>query len=129
MHVEASGTQLETLYGAASIYWHASGLGEDAQRHPARLEHFGIATVEAMSGGAVPVVIGLAGQLETVRHGVDGFHFRTVGGLVALTRQLVDDERARQRMSLSAIARARSFDLDAFETRLRDVVDRVVGDA
>jgi glycosyltransferase involved in cell wall biosynthesis len=129
IHVEASGMQLEALYGAASIYWHASGLGEDAQRHPARLEHFGIATVEAMSAGAVPVVIGLAGQRETVRHGVDGFHFRTLGGLVALTRQLVDDERARQRLSSSAIARARSFDLDAFERRLRDVVDRVVGDA
>jgi glycosyltransferase involved in cell wall biosynthesis len=128
IHVDATGPQLEALYGAASIYWHASGLGEDAQRHPGRLEHFGITTVEAMSAGAVPVVIGLAGQLETVRHGVDGFHFRTLGGLVALTRQLVDDERARQRMSSSAITRARAFDLDAFEGRLRAVVDRVVGD-
>jgi len=126
IHVDVTGAQLEALYGAASIYWHASGLGEDARRHPGRLEHFGITTVEAMSAGAVPVVIGLAGQLETVRHGVDGFHFQSLGGLVALTRQLIDDERARQRMSSSAITRARAFDLEAFEQRLRAVVDRVV---
>jgi glycosyltransferase involved in cell wall biosynthesis len=81
-----------------------------------------------MSAGAVPVVIGLAGQLETVRHGVDGFHFRTPGGLVALTRQLVNDEGARRRMSSSAIARAHAFELGAFEGRLRAVVDRVAGD-
>ncbi len=30
------------LFAAASIYWHAGGLGEDPERHPERFEHFGI---------------------------------------------------------------------------------------
>ena len=128
IHVDATGPELEVLYGAASIYWHASGLGEDPERHPGRLEHFGITTVEAMSAGVVPVVIGLAGQLETVRHGVDGLHFQTLGGLTDLTRQLIADERTRERMASSALARARAFDIDAFERQLRAIVDRLFAD-
>ena len=58
LHPEASGAELRDLYGRASIFWHAAGLGEDPDRHPDRFEHFGITTVEAMSAGAVPVVIG-----------------------------------------------------------------------
>jgi glycosyltransferase involved in cell wall biosynthesis len=128
IHVDATGPELETLYAAASIYWHASGLGEDPERHPGRLEHFGITTVEAMSAGVVPVVIGLAGQLETVRHGVDGLHFQTLRGLTALTRQLIDDEGTRERMATSGLVRARGFDIDAFEVHLRAIVDRLLAD-
>jgi glycosyltransferase involved in cell wall biosynthesis len=126
IHADASGEDLQHLYEIASIYWHASGLGEDPERHPDRLEHFGITTVEAMSAGAVPVVIGLAGQLETVRHGVDGFHFRTLDGLVAMTRALVDDAPLRAQMSRSASARAHHFSIEAFESRLERLVERVM---
>ena len=129
LHVNATGDELESLYARASIYWHASGYGEDAQRHPDRLEHFGISTVEAMSAGAVPVVIGLAGQLETVRHGVDGFHFQTLAGLCSLTGGLIDDEAQRARMSLSAARRARQFSVDAFGAELHLLVDRVLATA
>lgn len=128
LHVNASGHELEALYGRASIYWHASGLGEDVERHPGRLEHFGITTAEAMSAGAVPVVIGLAGQLETVRHGVDGFHFRSLDGLCAQTRRLIDDEPLRRQMSTSAAARARTFSIEAFERRLRAVIEALPRD-
>jgi hypothetical protein len=68
-------------------------------------------TVEAMSAGVVPVVIGLAGQRETVRHGVDGYHFQKLSDLAALTRCLVEDGALRAQMSLSAEARAREFSL------------------
>jgi glycosyltransferase involved in cell wall biosynthesis len=128
VHVNASGEELRRLYGAATIYWHAAGLGENDERHPDRLEHFGISTVEAMSAGAVPVVIGLAGQRETVRHGVDGFHFRTLDGLVGLTQMLLRDEGLRAAMSTSAAARARSFAIDAFGVRLDALIDRVMTD-
>jgi hypothetical protein len=76
----------------------------------------------------VPVVIGLAGQLETVRHGIDGLHFQTLGGLTAMTRQLIDDEGSRERMASSALARARAFDIDAFEVHVRAVVDRLLAE-
>jgi glycosyltransferase involved in cell wall biosynthesis len=123
LHINASGDELQRLYRAASIYWHASGWGEDAEKHPDRLEHFGITTVEAMSAGAVPVVIGLAGQLETVRAGVDGYHFSSQDELVTRTAELIDNPERRAEMSRSARQRAREFSTDAFERRLRAVVD------
>jgi glycosyltransferase involved in cell wall biosynthesis len=126
LHVNASGEELESLYARASIYWHASGYGEDAHRHPDRLEHFGISTVEAMSAGAVPVVIGLAGQRETVRHGIDGFHFRTLDGLCALTRSLTRDPALLRRLSAAAARRARLYSLDAFADELHTLVARVL---
>jgi glycosyltransferase involved in cell wall biosynthesis len=122
----ARGDELEALYGKAGIYWHASGFGENAAKHPGRLEHFGITTAEAMSAGAVPVVIGLAGQLETVRHGVDGFHFATLDGLCTQTEKLIRDDELRATMSESARNRAREFSVEAFEGRLRAVVERVL---
>jgi glycosyltransferase involved in cell wall biosynthesis len=126
LHPNASGDELEALYGEASIYWHASGLGENPKKHPARLEHFGITTAEAMSAGAVPVVIGLAGQLETVRHGVDGYHFTSIDGLCAQTEMLIRDDKLRAQMAESSRRRAQEFSIDAFEGRLRAVVDRVM---
>ena len=125
-HVNAGGPELDALYASAAVYWHASGLGEDAERNPDRLEHFGISTVEAMSAGAVPVVIGLAGQRETVRHGIDGFHFRTLDGLCSLTEMLIRDEGMRRRMAASAESRARRFAVDAFAAHLHGLVDQVV---
>ncbi len=58
-HVDAPGAELADLYARASIFWHAAGLGEDAEDDPNRMEHFGISIVEAMSAGAVPVVLGV----------------------------------------------------------------------
>lgn len=129
LHVNATGEELESLYARAAIYWHASGYGEDARRHPDRLEHFGISTVEAMSAGAVPVVIGLAGQRETVRHGVDGFHFRTLDGLCALTRSLTRDPALLRRLSTSAADRARLYSVDAFADQLHALVARALAPA
>ena len=126
LHIDRPGAELEALYGRASIYWHASGLGEDEERHPDRMEHFGITTVEAMSAGAVPVVIGKAGQIETVRHGIDGFHFQHVDGLVALTRQLVDDPLLVERMRASGTVRAQGFSPEAFAANLWAIVERVL---
>lgn len=124
-HVDAPGDELRDLYAEASIYWQATGLGEDPERDPDRLEHFGIATVEAMSAGAVPVVIGLAGQLEIVEHGRSGFHFDTLDELVTYTEQVVQDDALRDELSAAAEVRARDFSVEAFAERFGAVVDRI----
>ena len=123
LHVNARGTELEQLTARASVYWHLAGLGEDPERDPDRLEHFGISTVEAMSAGAVPVVLAAGGLVETVRDGVDGFHVRDVAELVARTRDLTSDPARLAALSVSAAARARDFSVEAFGRRLDEVVD------
>ncbi len=125
VHPNAAGEELNDLYGRASIYWHATGLGMDPDAEPDKMEHFGISTVEAMSAGAVPVCIGVAGQLEAFDDGVEGFHFATLDELVARTSALLEDPALLARMSGAARARARRYDEAALRTRLFELVDEV----
>jgi glycosyltransferase involved in cell wall biosynthesis len=126
-HIGATGGEITELYGAASIFWSATGLGENYEREPARFEHFGITTVESMSAGAVPIVLARGGQPEIVRDGVDGFLFETLDDMVATTEKVATDEGLRHRLSASAESRARAFAMDVFGARLQSIVDEVVG--
>ena len=122
IHADSPGAELRALYARAAIFWHAAGLGEDPERHPDRFEHFGITTVEAMSAGAVPVVIDAAGQVEIVEQGVSGYRFAGIEGLVAHTRALIADPGWRATLAEAARRRAEAFGWDAFVERMRRVV-------
>ncbi len=124
-HVDAGGAELATLLARAGIFWHAAGLGENIDRHPERFEHFGIAVVEAMAAGAVPVVFGAAGPVETVRHGIDGFQFRSLDELVALTEEVMLDGELRARLSAAAVERGSWFSDERFAARLLGLVERL----
>jgi glycosyltransferase involved in cell wall biosynthesis len=122
IHTDVPLTTLQNLYGAARIYWHASGYGEDEQRDPIKFEHFGITTVEAMAAGAVPIVIGKAGQLEVVEHEVSGLHWQTLVELAAHTRRVIADEALWSRLSHNAMTRSRAFSRAAFDARARELM-------
>jgi len=127
-HIDASGRELRELYGRASIYWHAAGLGQSERRHPERLEHFGISTVEAMGAGAVPIVVGMGGQREIVQHDVNGYHFRSLEELIARTHVLASDPALRRRLADAARRRAGEFSTERFAARVRALVDAAPSD-
>lgn len=110
------------MLGQTSIYWHAAGLGEDAERHPEKFEHFGIALVEAMAAGAAPVVHGAAGPGEIVRPGIDGFHWNDRAELLGHTRRLIADADERVLVGGAAVRRSSEFGADRFSHRLLDMV-------
>jgi len=56
--------QLISLYSQAKIFWHAAGYGIDESKHPERVEHFGMTTVEAVAAGCWPLVYNAGGQRE-----------------------------------------------------------------
>ena len=126
IHANLAAAELRQLYGAAKIYWHASGYGENEQRDPIKFEHFGITTVEAMAAGAVPIVIGTAGQLEIVEHEVNGLHWHTLPELAAHTQRVIADAALWARLSSQAIDRSRTFNRAAFEQRVHDLLSRVI---
>jgi glycosyltransferase involved in cell wall biosynthesis len=126
IHVGATGAELKDLYSRASIFWHATGLGEDENVFPERFEHFGITTVEAMSAGAVPIVIGKAGQLEILVDGVHGRHFKDLSELVDITWEVARDDEQRRRLSLAAEEHAEEFGPDVFRQKLDKVVEETV---
>lgn len=122
VNLNAGRDLLESVLARAEIYWHAGGFGEDEAKHPERFEHFGISVVEAMAAGAVPVVFGAAGPAEIVRHGVDGFHWRTLEELQFLTRRLMSDPALRQSMSENARKRVADFSEERFADAIRSVM-------
>lgn len=118
---------LNSYLGKASIYWHATGFGQDLQAHPERAEHFGIAPVEAMSAGAIPVVYGLGGPAEIVQEGENGFVFSSEDELVERTIGITrfSDETLSNFRSVASTSSQR-FSEEKFDTDLKSHVHRLL---
>lgn len=88
---------------------------------PSRFETWGDALVEAMTGGAVPVIADRAPMTEIVRDGIDGLVMAedSETALYEAMRVLVLDDALRGRLAASAQARMR----DGF--RMEDVAARL----
>src|SRR3989338_314849 len=106
--------KLRQYYSKASIYWHATGFGEDEESYPQKMEHFGIATVEAQAAGAVPVVIGKGGQKEIVTDGKNGLLWTKKTQLYELTLNLINDKEKMSKLSANAILNSRRFSEERF---------------
>ena len=125
VHLNAPGAFLDEQIASATFLWHAAGLGADLEAHPDRAEHFGIAPIEAMSAGVVPLVFAAAGPTEVVEHGVNGMHFTTADELVMQTLDLIADRPRRERLAAAAVERAHEYDGAHFEAHVRDLVGRI----
>jgi glycosyltransferase involved in cell wall biosynthesis len=101
--------ELRALFARSSIFWHATGYGDDTDARPELAEHFGIATVEAMASGCVPVVVNKGGQRDLVQHGQNGFVWDTLDELARCTQRLTADDNLRQRLSMAAQDSAARF--------------------
>ena len=106
--------RLRDEYAKASIYWHATGFGEDEKKNPEKMEHFGIATVEAQAAGAVPVVVGRGGQKEIVVGGKNGLLWETKADLYEKTLELTRNKEYWQKLSEAAIKNSKRFRLMNF---------------
>ena len=120
--VNSSNDALGKIYAKAKIYWHASGFGEDLGVHPEFAEHFGISTVEAMSAGAVPVVINAGGQKEIVKEGETGFLWDTLDELKSKTLKLTKDEILLNKLSEKASLFAKKFGKDRFCQEVNELI-------
>lgn len=114
--------KISELYSQAKIYWHAAGYGEDVLLHPERAEHFGIATVEAMKYGVVPVVINAGGQAEIVTDGKNGFLWETVSELIKKTLILIEDQSLLSDISHKSEKRGNFFSQDKFCNEILEVI-------
>jgi glycosyltransferase involved in cell wall biosynthesis len=113
--------RVRELMSTATVFWSATGYGEDESRRPWTAEHFGMTTAEAMAGGCVPVVIAKAGQREIVRDGIDGFTWQRPEELVSRTVEVGRDESLRRRLAAAAVARAETYSEAAFVQRWRRI--------
>jgi len=118
--------ELTGLFKKSSIFWHASGLGEDENAHPEKFEHFGITTAEAMSAGCIPVVINKGGQKEIIEDGVDGFFFNDLQELSDQTLKIIRDEVDSGKIRKNAVRNCQKFSNSSFEKELLSIIDEVI---
>ncbi|MBI4386906.1 MAG: glycosyltransferase [Elusimicrobia bacterium] len=114
--------RLRRLYSSAKIFWHLCGLGET---EPYRMEHFGMATAEAMQNSCVPVVFNGGGHREIVRHGRDGYLINSIKGLEKTTLQLIERPRRLRRLAQAARRRSAAFSARLFRIRVTDLFKRL----
>jgi glycosyltransferase involved in cell wall biosynthesis len=113
----------------SKIFWHTRGLAGRgaAPLAPRHQEHFGIATVEAMMAGCVPMVPRSGGQPEIVQHGESGFLCDNVAEMVEHTVRLAKDEAALRRMGEQARERSQAFSAAVFDRSVADLVRSLIG--
>lgn len=121
--VNKTNDELWEIYSKAKIYWHASGFGEDLDKHPEFAEHFGISTVEAMGAGAVPVVINVGGQKEIVENNINGFLWNSLKELEEKTLLLTKENKILEKMSEEAVSRGNDFEGKRFCEEIRRMVE------
>lgn len=114
--------QLESWYRKASLYWHAAGYGIDDTVHPEKVEHFGISTVEAMSYGVVPLVVGKGGQLEVLGRELAQNAWQTIDECVTKTATFITSPNTLQVAQRAALQQARSFDETHFQQTLAQMI-------
>lgn len=120
--VNSNRESLGRVLASAKIFWHTQGLSSDDSKYPWEAEHFGIATVEAMRAGCVPVVIASGGQREIVEDGVSGFLCKNIDELVEKSITVASDDTLRSRISGQAKQRSMAFTREAFEHRIGQIV-------
>jgi len=110
----ASRKELECTLNGASVYWHAQGVDGDPVRHPETQEHFGIAVVEAMAHGLVPLVYGSAGPHEIVSRLDPALAWQSTEELKAITRDVIDGGQ-RFHSAVETYRAARFFSAERFD--------------
>jgi len=121
--INISNEELWDIYSLAKIYWHASGFGDDLEKHPEYAEHFGISTVEAMGAGAVPVVFNAGGQREIVEDGKNGFLWDTIDSLIQKTNNVINNDKLWKALSENAVEHAKQFSYDRFCKEITKIVE------
>lgn len=118
----ASFDRLKDYCGKAKLFWLATGYGENLEINPDRAEHFGIASIEAMAAGCVPLVFKGGGQTEIVVNNQNGYFFETKQELISRSLEMIKNDRKRIKIAQNARLRSSMFSNANFIARLNEII-------
>ena len=96
--------------------------------HTARFEPFGVAVIEGMASGCVPIVY--EGEksgpwIDIVKKGEYGLGFQKIEELAENMERILSDEKLFHYYSNKAIKRAKSFDVQVFKKKFMELVENI----
>jgi len=113
IHFDANVEVLHTLLSRARVQWHLTG-GFNDDSDPGSMEHFGIAIVEGMSKGAIPLVLNRGGPAEIVTPEC-GRVLDNINSFIPATAEiLMMDPSERNLLSSNAKERAKLYSEQSF---------------
>jgi glycosyltransferase involved in cell wall biosynthesis len=113
--------EIKELYAKAKIFWTASGFGVSKDK-PEKMEHFGIALVEAMASGAVVLAYNAGGHREIIKDHVNGFLWNNVDELVSETRSVLDDKGVLGAMTKKSLEDSGKYSYERFKKEFLAVI-------
>jgi glycosyltransferase involved in cell wall biosynthesis len=113
--------KLKSLYSKSKFFWHAAGFEIDEHKDPEKVEHFGITTVESMSAGCIPIVIGKGGQKEILSEGT-GFLCENAAEIASNTNVLIKDETQLLKTQKAAINHSRQYSNSSFFSNQKKII-------
>lgn len=125
----ADSNKITSILQEATILWHLTGVLylSKPREDPASFEHFGIAIVEAMYMGMIPMVTNIGGPLDIVKHKVNGYLCSTVEDYVAyvLEIQAMSDTEIYN-MRAKAYYAASKYTTQHFQNKLQSIISNGV---
>jgi glycosyltransferase involved in cell wall biosynthesis len=115
-------TEISKLYARSKIFWSAVGYGLNDAKEPEKVEHFGISVVEAMAGGAVPIVFNAGGHKEVVMENENGYLWNGVSELISKTKRIIKDRELLENLSKNAVMQSKNFSYEKFEKELLKII-------
>ena len=113
---------LQELYKSASLYWHFTGFGVDADNNPSQVEHLGMTPLEAMASRTVPFCFNAGGPKELIENEKNGFLFNTPEELLQQTTNFLNSPLHQQEMREAAYQFAlKSFSYPQFTKHVKKI--------
>jgi glycosyltransferase involved in cell wall biosynthesis len=115
-------SDLVNYYGKAKFFWSASGYGVDEYKYPEKVEHFGIAPVEAMAAKCIPILYAKGGHKEIIEDGQNGYLWENVQDLIFQTEKLADDASLLKKLSDNSRISSKNYEVDKFEKEFSKII-------
>ena len=117
-------SEIAATMESSHFVWSITGIGTPAASNPADAEHFGIALVEAMAVGLIPIVSAKGGHLEIVQPLPVELTVETINDLVSRTLQVMKLP-VEQMMQLRTSVISRAQQLNTFSQSFQSVFNFV----
>jgi glycosyltransferase involved in cell wall biosynthesis len=114
--------EIRDLFAKSQVFWSAAGFGVNAQKHPEKLEHFGITPVEAMAAGCIPIIFAGGGHQEIIREGQNGFLWKYPEELIQKTADLVQDNQRLSLLAKNARKEAKKYSYERFKKEFLEII-------
>ena len=115
--------ELLKLYKKSLIYIHMTGYGVDENKNPEKVEHLGIASLEAMASGCLTFCFNAGGPKEVIKDNKSGFLFNSQNELIKKLNSVLPNTNLQNQIKIRAKQFVlNNFSYEKFRNRVKDVI-------